>query len=826
MKTDLKFKALFTLLAWTLPLSLWAQVPTITNFTPKRGGVGTTITITGTNFSTTPANNIVWFGAVKSPVLTATSTTLTVKVPAGATYERVSVTVNGLTAWTRENFLPTFQGTGTLDFNSFAENVLFSGGGQKVVVTDIDGDGKPDAVCAARRSLCSFCEDFKSLFIHRNNSVPGFMNSGSFNAPYTYTAADEIVDFTLEDLDGDGKKDLVVLSTQSETNFRLDFLRNVSSVGSIDASSFILFGSRLIVGGATAGGLVFSLNFSDLNLDGKTDFHLMISSSFTSPVAARSFVGQNTSASESASFDLAQSGPLALSNSSVSSGMHRSVLTNLNSDNKPDVIVEYERTPSSSNTYTKIGRNNNGTGQNLSGTTFSSDIYYLHTPYNSWDWAHAFDIDLDGKNDLIYTRGSVRQNVISGPNIDANSFLSPVSYGTSTPYWPDSQAFIDVNGDGTGDIVGGHQVSGPTSIVEIVPNLMSGPGTITQNSFGTPSQYQIYGGTAKSMVMADMDGDGKPDIITCSEEGLSVMRNQTPSTGGVLTIGNASAGIGGSVTLPITATSLTGIEGFQFTIAYDQTKLSYQSCTNWAAGINPANVIITNNAGTGKVTFVYNDNAFSIANGTFFNINFNVIAGSPGNTAVSWNDVPTPREFINSVPNLIEVTYGNGNVNIVNATYSISGVVSYDNGSSTPMNAITVELLNSSNTVIATTVTDGAGQYLFSGLSNGNYTVRPSTTKPWGGATSLDLTLYKKHIGNVPGFILSGIRLASGDVNLSTTLSSLDITLIKQRIGAQISSFQSGDWVFENGAVTVSGSNTTKNIKALCYGDANGSHNP
>jgi hypothetical protein len=42
-------------------LNLLAQ-PTITSFSPASGPVGTTVTINGSNFSSTPANNIVFFG--------------------------------------------------------------------------------------------------------------------------------------------------------------------------------------------------------------------------------------------------------------------------------------------------------------------------------------------------------------------------------------------------------------------------------------------------------------------------------------------------------------------------------------------------------------------------------------------------------------------------------------------------------------------------------------------------------------------------------------------------------------------------------------------
>jgi hypothetical protein len=59
-------------------------IPVITSVEPDNGKVGTTVIITGTDFSTTPADNIVTFGGVEAVVTEATATTLTVTVPAGA----------------------------------------------------------------------------------------------------------------------------------------------------------------------------------------------------------------------------------------------------------------------------------------------------------------------------------------------------------------------------------------------------------------------------------------------------------------------------------------------------------------------------------------------------------------------------------------------------------------------------------------------------------------------------------------------------------------------------------------------------------------------
>jgi YD repeat-containing protein len=67
----------------------------IVDFTPKQGPVGTTVTIAGIGFSATPAQNTVRFNGTLATVSAATTTQLTVTVPAGATTGTISVTAPG-----------------------------------------------------------------------------------------------------------------------------------------------------------------------------------------------------------------------------------------------------------------------------------------------------------------------------------------------------------------------------------------------------------------------------------------------------------------------------------------------------------------------------------------------------------------------------------------------------------------------------------------------------------------------------------------------------------------------------------------------------------
>lgn len=77
---------------------------TITSFTPTSGPAGTMVTINGTNFSTTITENVVLFNGKEATITSASSTTLKVTVPTGATTGRISVTINGIDAVSSSDF--------------------------------------------------------------------------------------------------------------------------------------------------------------------------------------------------------------------------------------------------------------------------------------------------------------------------------------------------------------------------------------------------------------------------------------------------------------------------------------------------------------------------------------------------------------------------------------------------------------------------------------------------------------------------------------------------------------------------------------------------
>lgn len=79
--------------------------PAIAAFAPATGPAGRTITITGSNFDSNAAGNIVKFNNITSAITSATTTQLVTTVPTGAVTGKISVTVNGATARSNSDFV-------------------------------------------------------------------------------------------------------------------------------------------------------------------------------------------------------------------------------------------------------------------------------------------------------------------------------------------------------------------------------------------------------------------------------------------------------------------------------------------------------------------------------------------------------------------------------------------------------------------------------------------------------------------------------------------------------------------------------------------------
>ena len=93
----------FTLATVTAP----PTTPTISSFTPSSGIVGTSVTISGTNFSSTLSSNTVKFNGTTAALSSGNTTQLIATVPSGASTGKITVTVGANTATSASDFTIT-----------------------------------------------------------------------------------------------------------------------------------------------------------------------------------------------------------------------------------------------------------------------------------------------------------------------------------------------------------------------------------------------------------------------------------------------------------------------------------------------------------------------------------------------------------------------------------------------------------------------------------------------------------------------------------------------------------------------------------------------
>jgi hypothetical protein len=85
-----------------IPFTL-EPTPTVTGVSPNSGLVGTLIVISGDNLVDAQGHGSIWFGNVNAPIVSQSSTSIQVRVPAGATTGPIDAHINGV-----GNYTPVF----------------------------------------------------------------------------------------------------------------------------------------------------------------------------------------------------------------------------------------------------------------------------------------------------------------------------------------------------------------------------------------------------------------------------------------------------------------------------------------------------------------------------------------------------------------------------------------------------------------------------------------------------------------------------------------------------------------------------------------------
>ncbi|WP_304065245.1 FG-GAP-like repeat-containing protein [Pedobacter glucosidilyticus] len=460
-----------------------AQAPTVSSFSPSSAKPGDAVTITGTNFNTIPANNIVFFGATSATVNSATTTSLTVTVPTGATYAPITLLNTGtsLAAQSLGSFNPVYSptktGITTTDFA--AEQVLVAGDAPHLIaVGDLDGDGKSDLAVANKNS--------NTVSVYRNISSIGNITSASFATKVDFVTESEPFAVAIRDLDGDGKPDLVVTNYGSSS---ISVFRNISTIGLLDAGSF---DNKIDF---TTGSSPRISSIGDLDGDGKPDLAVVNESSGDISIL------RNTSITGILSFAskvdvVAGSSPRFIA------------IGDLNIDGKLDLAV------------TNFGSSNFSVFMNSSSignVSFNPKVDF--TAGTRPVSVAIDDLDGDGKSDLaILNRNSSNISVFLNASSNGNFNLNPkidIATGNIHEYF----SIGDLDGDSKPDFV--------------VPVLGSNTFSLLRNtsssgmlSFNASVNLSI-GNNPHSVVIADLDGDAKPDLVTSHHQSniISILRN-------------------------------------------------------------------------------------------------------------------------------------------------------------------------------------------------------------------------------------------------------------------------------------------------------------
>ncbi|MCW3110148.1 MAG: cell surface receptor domain protein, partial [Segetibacter sp.] len=505
-------KSFIFVVIFLLSQQLFSQ-PSISSFSPTVGQIGSAVTINGNNFDASPANNIVYFGAVKATVSSASATQLLVTVPSGATYQPITVTTNNLTAYSLRPFIVTFAGgSDAFTINSFAAKIDSAAQNypRLVSIGDLDGDGKADLAISNYGS--------NTISVFRNTGIPGTI---SFAPKINYTTGTTPYRVIIGDIDGDGKPDIETISYNDNT---VSIFKNTST-----GPGNISFDPKIDL---AAGINPCGIAIGDIDSDGKPD--LAVTNQTYNTIS----VFKNTSVGGTISFNAKADYP---------GGGTSVAIADINNDGKPDLIG-----CSSGGSTISILRNTGNPGV----ISFSAKADFA-SGNNSYGLAVG-DFDDDGNPDIAVTNSftansiSILRNTTSGGAI---SFDNKITFPAgSNPYWG---AISDLDGDGKIDLAVSNAGSNSLSVYK--NNSTSGTISFSLKTDYKTATYPI------SVAIGDLDGDGLADILSsnASSNNVSIFKNicDKPATT-ITSFTPVAAGAG--TTVNITGTLFIGATSVMF----------------------------------------------------------------------------------------------------------------------------------------------------------------------------------------------------------------------------------------------------------------------
>ena len=493
--------------------------PTIASIAPTSAKVGDTITITGTNFSSNSSDLGVFFDNVQARIVSSTTTQIFVEVPAGTTAAstlKVIDKTKGSIIYPK-TFYTSFENT---DFSgvynnssAFSNAVNFSGTSYWSTTSayykdlsqlvDLDNDGMLDYVTIAHNN--------STIIINRNTLSPGdVITSNIYGSTDSIqlTGSGNSTSVSVSDLNTDCKLDLIVTNGSS-----VDVFLNTSS-GSGDIS----FSSAQNIASFPS---YYRIRHVDLNNDGLLD---ILSSS-----------GSNIH------YSLNQT---SLGSSTINFQQVVSIPTN-------ETFVDFDfKDFNSDGNLDIVGTSSTGYsisfGGGMSWGTFTKTAMTLGSYGRGADLVTK-DFDLDDDIDIVLKVSTTGISYLE--NDGSGSFTSTSASITRTTGLFHGFETSNVDGDNDSEILAANGNS--STYINIFDNTSSNSSLRFENS-----SDPFTSGNAMGLKVADVNSDGRPDVVTPRYYNSSgyVLQNVI----GLPTISSISSTSGASGdTLTITGTYLS-----------------------------------------------------------------------------------------------------------------------------------------------------------------------------------------------------------------------------------------------------------------------------